>query len=248
MTPGTQWYSTVLDGTRWYSTGTRRYSTVLDGTRSTVLDGTRRYSTVPEMVLDGTRLYSMWKLVETPHRQFPKSCFLPRRSGDPAGMSVLAAAGGESASISSMLRLQKTSTRGCSVDTNARRSSLRKEFQTSDDDRFAKVVVIGPEGETDTQLFERIFIASENGTKILQPEKRNQEDIEASIMMYHVTVRAYRKQLHAMQHMTLNPQGKLIARWDVLISIALMFTAIYLPYEIGFLPTTFRADTFTINR
>lgn len=72
--------------------------------------------------------------------------------------------------------------------------------------------------------------------------------MEAQKAEIHRTVESIRQQLNKMERSTINPQGKAISRWDALVSLALLFTALFLPYEIGFLPSTFSADTFIINR
>ena len=48
----------------------------------------------------------------------------------------------------------------------------------------------------------------------------------------------------------LNPNGGHMASWDILTSVALIFTAIVTPFEVGFMPApeTAREPLFIINR
>ena len=61
----------------------------------------------------------------------------------------------------------------------------------------------------------------------------NSEEIEERRRKINAQSAMYRKQIRNMRSMTFDPHSKAVQRWDVITSLALLFTATVTPFEVG---------------
>ena len=85
---------------------------------------------------------------------------------------------------------------------------------------------------------------------LMRNETRSEADREHAKEAISAQSERYREQIRRQRRCTLEPHSKYVSRWDVVTTSALLFTAMYTPFEVGVLNADLSASspTFWANR
>ena len=98
-------------------------------------------------------------------------------------------------------------------------------MQKSGGSRNAAYVSSG--GKSIKEMEDSFVRDSRSGRLVSEAEKRERQAFFAE-------VQRVKARIHSVAWSTVNPQGRFIARWDVVTAFALVFTALVTPFEVGF--------------